>query len=151
VGGGGVLQAWGNFAQEWLQLRRSFRYDEYHKIAEANPPQGPIGKASYAAGSVVVSLFSRVDQWLEDRRFFTMLLPTMIPLEVTDQRTGSIRGECREVRSCSGGPVGGLPHDGGGSCSGRGIPPIVSDRQLYNSDRPWSFLTNITGSVAIGY
>eukprot|EP00775_Hariotina_reticulata_P006705 gene6705-6926_t len=90
--------AWGNFAQEWMQLRRSFRYDEYHKIAEANPPQGPIGKVSYAVGSAVVNLFSLIDQWLEERRFFTMLLPTMIPLEVTDDRTGTLKGECREIR-----------------------------------------------------
>jgi hypothetical protein len=32
--------------QEWTQLRRSFRYDEYNKIAQVNPPQGPLGKVS---------------------------------------------------------------------------------------------------------
>jgi hypothetical protein len=39
-------QAWDNFKQEWMQLRRSFRFNEYGKISAVNPPQGPIGKVS---------------------------------------------------------------------------------------------------------
>jgi hypothetical protein len=39
-------QAWNNFKQEWLQLRRSFRYDEFSRISSLNPPQGPFGKVS---------------------------------------------------------------------------------------------------------
>jgi hypothetical protein len=38
------LQAWDNFKQEWMQLRRSFRFNEYRKISTLNPPQGPVGK-----------------------------------------------------------------------------------------------------------
>lgn len=30
--------------QEWTAVRRSFRYDDYSKIATLNPPQGPVGK-----------------------------------------------------------------------------------------------------------
>jgi hypothetical protein len=37
------VQAWDNFKQEWMQLRRSFRYNEYRKISALNPPKGPIG------------------------------------------------------------------------------------------------------------
>lgn len=99
------MQAWNNFGQEWKQLRRSFRYDEYKKIAEANPPQGPIGKLSYATGSAVVQLFSRIDQWLEQKRFFSALLPEAMPLEVMDRKTGSITPQCREVSSNSPGLI----------------------------------------------
>jgi hypothetical protein len=42
--------------QEWTQLRRSFRYDEYNKIAAANPPQGPLGKVSSTLGRCVLLL-----------------------------------------------------------------------------------------------
>ena len=55
-------QAWANFNQEWMQLRRSFRYDDYKKIATLNPPRGPLGKLGYAAGSAVVQVFSRIDE-----------------------------------------------------------------------------------------
>uniref|UniRef100_A0A383VUK8 Ubiquinol oxidase n=1 Tax=Tetradesmus obliquus TaxID=3088 RepID=A0A383VUK8_TETOB len=91
--------AWANFAQEWTQLRRSFRYDEYGKIAAVNPPQGPLGKASYAAGSAVVRLFSRLDRWLEERRLFSALLPEALPKEVFDTKTGSMTESCKQIRS----------------------------------------------------
>lgn len=39
-----AAQAANNFKQEWMQLRRSFRFNEYGKISKLNPPQGPIGK-----------------------------------------------------------------------------------------------------------
>jgi hypothetical protein len=39
-----VLQGWDNFRQEWKQLRRSFRYDEYKRISALNPPQTPLGQ-----------------------------------------------------------------------------------------------------------
>lgn len=39
-------QAWDNFKQEWMQLRRSFRFNEYGKISAVNPAQGPIGKVT---------------------------------------------------------------------------------------------------------
>jgi hypothetical protein len=42
--------------QEWTQLRRSFRYDEYSKIAEANPPQGPWGKVRTAVKFAVYAV-----------------------------------------------------------------------------------------------
>ncbi|KAF6253734.1 alternative oxidase-domain-containing protein [Scenedesmus sp. NREL 46B-D3] len=94
-------QAWSNFAQEWTQLRRSFRYDEYSKIAEANPPQGPLGKVSYAAGSAVVRLFSRADRWLEERRLFSALLPQALPKEVFDTQTGGMTPSASSVtRAC---------------------------------------------------
>lgn len=38
-----------NFAQEWVALRRSFRQDEYARIARRNPPQGPVGRVRRAA------------------------------------------------------------------------------------------------------
>ena len=38
------LQAWDIFKQEWMQLRRSFRFNEYRKISALNPPKGPVGK-----------------------------------------------------------------------------------------------------------
>jgi hypothetical protein len=136
-----------NFKLEWMQLRRSFRYNEYHRIADLNPPTGPIGKVrlcacraalcgaalqpcagwwwraqavrcvpasarrllpvcappcrtqlTYAAGSAVVKLFSRVDEWLESRHWFTLLLPQPLPSEVWDATTGRITGQCRQVR-----------------------------------------------------
>lgn len=37
-------QAWSNFQQEYRALRRSFREDEYGRIADAAPPQGLVGK-----------------------------------------------------------------------------------------------------------
>jgi hypothetical protein len=48
--------AWANFAQEWRALRRSFRYNEYRKIAVRNPPKGPVGRALYALGNGVVKV-----------------------------------------------------------------------------------------------
>jgi hypothetical protein len=64
-------------------VRRSFRYgeggSEYAAIAAANPPRGPVGRAFYAAGGAVVSLFARIDQFLEERRIFSPLLPAGIP------------------------------------------------------------------------
>eukprot|EP00878_Enallax_costatus_P033326 GHUV01036742.1.p1 GENE.GHUV01036742.1~~GHUV01036742.1.p1 ORF type:complete len:233 (+),score=62.78 GHUV01036742.1:393-1091(+) len=91
--------AWNNFAQEWTALRRSFRYDEYARIAKSNPPQGFLGKVSYAVGSAVVDAFSRIDLWLEGRRLFSPVLPTAVPEEVIDKETGSITAECRQIRN----------------------------------------------------
>ena len=42
-----------NFAQEWISLRRSFRYNEYSRIARRNPPQGPFGTVRSRQGLVV--------------------------------------------------------------------------------------------------
>lgn len=38
---------------------------------------------SYAAGEGVVKLFSRIDEWLETKHWFTLLLPQPFPDEVT--------------------------------------------------------------------
>lgn len=38
------LQGWDNFKKEFQQLRRSFRFNDYAKIAEASPPKGPAAK-----------------------------------------------------------------------------------------------------------
>eukprot|EP00879_Flechtneria_rotunda_P018613 GHRR01019531.1.p1 GENE.GHRR01019531.1~~GHRR01019531.1.p1 ORF type:complete len:370 (+),score=88.15 GHRR01019531.1:229-1338(+) len=91
--------AWRNFGQEWLQLRRSFRYDEYNAVARANPPKSLLGKVSYAAGSIIVRVFSRVDKWLEQVHWFSALLPNALPAEVLDTKTGSIMSECMQVRA----------------------------------------------------
>jgi hypothetical protein len=56
-------------------------------------------QASYAAGSAVVRLFSRVDRWLEERRFFSALLPQALPKEVFDTKTGGMTAQCKQVRA----------------------------------------------------
>lgn len=38
-----------------MQLRRSFRFNEYGKISKLNPPQGPIGKVRAAVAALVLS------------------------------------------------------------------------------------------------
>lgn len=91
--------AWDNFKQEWMQLRRSFRFNEYGKISAVNPPQGPIGKVTYGLGSAVVNVFAGIDSWLESRHWFTTLVPPAIPAEVWDPTTGSMKGECRQIRN----------------------------------------------------
>jgi hypothetical protein len=60
-------------------VRRSFRYNEYRAIAEANPPRGPIGAALYGLGGGVVALFAAIDQKLEEAKVFSRLLPAEIP------------------------------------------------------------------------
>jgi hypothetical protein len=55
-------------------------------------------QVSYAAGSAVVRLFSRVDRWLEQRRFFSALLPQALPKEVFDTKTGGMTKQCKQVR-----------------------------------------------------
>jgi hypothetical protein len=46
----------------------------------------------------VVRLFSRVDRWLEQRRFFSALLPQALPKEVFDTKTGGMTMQCKQVR-----------------------------------------------------
>jgi hypothetical protein len=47
---------------------------------------------------VLVNAFASIDAWLESRHWFTTLLPTPFPTEVMDEKTGSIKGECKQVR-----------------------------------------------------
>lgn len=201
-----AAQAANNFKQEWMQLRRSFRFNEYGKISKLNPPQGPIGKVrravaalvlscwrcvvwvahvssfmvavlwtccmaagsglflanllsnacfllssthsgswqlwglppspaqqrgtncrvplmlqvTYGLGSAVVNVFARVDEFLETKRWFTTLVPPPIPSEVFDASTGSMKGECRQVRTpgvCAPGHTNPLIAQRGLSCS----------------------------------
>ena len=55
-------------------------------------------QATYTAGSGVVNAFAAVDEWLESRHWFTALVPQPFPAEVMDETTGSMKGECKEVR-----------------------------------------------------
>lgn len=88
-----------NFQHEYSALRRSFRDDEYGKIAAQNPPQGPAGWLAYKAGEAVVRLLSAADAWLEDRRIFGRILPVPVPPEVFDARTGGVSRQCTELRA----------------------------------------------------
>jgi hypothetical protein len=56
-------------------------------------------QVTYGLGSAVVSVFARVDEFLEGKRWFTTLVPPPIPSEVFDASTGSMKGECRQVRT----------------------------------------------------
>ena len=42
-----VVQGAENFAREFKQLRRSFRFNEYRSISEVNPPNNPIEKVTH--------------------------------------------------------------------------------------------------------
>ena len=42
-----VVQGAENFAREFKQLRRSFRFNEYKSISEVNPPNNPIEKVTH--------------------------------------------------------------------------------------------------------
>ncbi|GBF99932.1 plastid terminal oxidase [Raphidocelis subcapitata] len=98
-----IKLAFNTFAQEYTNVRRSFRYgeggSEYAAIAAANPPRGPVGRALYAAGGAVVALFARIDIFLEERKIFSPLLPAGIPKESFDLRVGGLSKQCREVRA----------------------------------------------------
>lgn len=56
-------------------------------------------QVTYGLGSAVVNVFARVDEFLEGKRWFTTLVPPPIPSEVFDATTGSMKGECRQVRT----------------------------------------------------
>ena len=88
-----------NFAQEWAALRRSFRLDDYSRIARRNPPRGPIGRALYAAGEGVVRAFSALDERLEASGVFRRLLPDdPVARAALADPTSGLSAECREVR-----------------------------------------------------
>jgi ubiquinol oxidase len=87
-----------NFQYEYAALRRSFREDEYARIAAQNPPAGPLGWVAYKAGEAVVRSFASIDRWLEDRRIFGKILPVPVPQEVFDPKTGGLSKQCRELR-----------------------------------------------------
>lgn len=43
------MQGLQNFAKEYAQLRRSFRFNEYKEISTANPPKDPLSKVVITA------------------------------------------------------------------------------------------------------
>ena len=49
-----VVQGAENFAREFKQLRRSFRFNEYKSISEVNPPNNPLEKVTHILGLLVV-------------------------------------------------------------------------------------------------
>ncbi|GMH39800.1 hypothetical protein BSKO_07698 [Bryopsis sp. KO-2023] len=70
-----------NFKQEWNALRKSFRSDDYKKIADQNPPEGPIGKAAYSLGGRVVQGLASFDESLENSDVFPSLETAEQPTE----------------------------------------------------------------------
>lgn len=88
-----------NFQNEYSALRRSFRENEYGRIAALNPPKGPVGWAAYKVGEGVVRSFAAIDKWLEDRRIFSRILPLPVPPDVFDARTGGLSKQCLELRA----------------------------------------------------
>eukprot|EP00884_Botryococcus_braunii_P010314 jgi/Botrbrau1/19284/Bobra.0073s0027.1 len=86
-----------NFAKEYAQLRRSFRFNEYREIARANPPRDPISKAAAWLGKKVVVYFSKIDTQLEDAGVFKKLEPNPLPESVLDG-DGGLLDECAEIR-----------------------------------------------------
>lgn len=88
-----------NFQYEYAALRRSFREDEYGRIAALNPPTGPVGWLAYRAGEGVVRAFAASDRWLEDRQVFSRILPPPVPREAVDPRTGGLSRQCRDLRA----------------------------------------------------
>jgi ubiquinol oxidase len=88
-----------NFQYEYAALRRSFRENEYGKIAAQNPPKGPLGWLAYKTGEGVVRSFSAIDKWLEDRQVFSRILPVPVPPEVFDAKTGGLSKQCQDLRA----------------------------------------------------
>lgn len=98
--------AWGlavaNFKQEWNALRKSFRSDDYRKIADQNPAEGPIGKAAYSLGGKVVEGLASFDETLENSDVLPSLdeldQPTMDLSESLDDEEAALSFEAVQAR-----------------------------------------------------
>lgn len=87
-----------NFQKEWAALRRSFREDEYGKVAAVNPASGVIGRLGHAIGSTTVRAVAALDLQLEKLKFLGALTPTSRPEDGIavgdDEERETLTAEC---------------------------------------------------------
>ncbi|DBA97712.1 TPA: hypothetical protein ACH3X3_012597 [Trebouxia sp. C0006] len=87
-----------NFAREFKQLRRSFRFNEYKSISDVNPPRNFVERIWGSVQHKGVQALATLDEKLEQTPLLQELDPNEMPDEVTDS-DGNMTQDCSEVRS----------------------------------------------------
>lgn len=86
-----------NFKAEYKALRKSLRFDEYNRISQQNPAEGPLGKLAYWIGSSIVTALSFIDKSLEERELVDKLIPNQNGVEQCEEGEESAAQECNEI------------------------------------------------------
>lgn len=87
-----------NFAREFKQLRRSFRFNEYKSISDVNPPRNFVERLWGSAQQKGVEALATLDERLEKTPLLEELDPNEMPDEIKDS-DGNITQDCSEVRA----------------------------------------------------
>eukprot|EP00197_Chlamydomonas_leiostraca_P008573 CAMPEP_0202884810 /NCGR_PEP_ID=MMETSP1391-20130828/41340_1 /ASSEMBLY_ACC=CAM_ASM_000867 /TAXON_ID=1034604 /ORGANISM="Chlamydomonas leiostraca, Strain SAG 11-49" /LENGTH=484 /DNA_ID=CAMNT_0049568041 /DNA_START=96 /DNA_END=1550 /DNA_ORIENTATION=- len=108
IPGSGFALGMQNFQEEFICLRRTFRYDEFASIAAVNPPQGVFGRALYAAGGAIVKGFAALDEALEGAGVLPKLAPEKPIESMVDPATNKsmdeismdeVMSDCEAIRA----------------------------------------------------